>query len=402
MEEEIVASSDVPVTKVVKENIDASTYVSCEAALRNELRGMDVRSPSSTCAVPVDTCCSPSGDHSQNARSSSEASRSRRRHLRVAGLTSANRVIALDLPPLSGVKPCSSHSQSKILRISESWVSLDQGNPLHLHANDSNYAFIISVKLTGANQHMANSTKDMIDVVDVSNLKLTVGHPNGTLAKITHVGNLKLNNDVILFNVLVIHDYTVRVLGIGSEIGGLYLFDKKYNMSVVSNNSKFFAYHDSKEVWHCRLGHPANKVLKLLKGSLNLTNVDHDGPYEVYHKAKEIRNSFPLSENKSTVFGQLIHLDVWGPYKVVNRVGFRYFLNVVDDFSKSVWVYLLKTKDEVFGMFVSFYNLVFTQFNKKVKVIRCGNGTEFCNQKMNDFVQTMGIVHQTTCAYTPQ
>ncbi|GJV86552.1 DNA-directed DNA polymerase [Tanacetum coccineum] len=49
---------------------------------------------------------------------------------------------------------------------------------------------------------------NMIDVVDVSDLKLTVGHPNGTLAKITHVGNLKLNNDVILFNVLVIHDYT--------------------------------------------------------------------------------------------------------------------------------------------------------------------------------------------------
>jgi hypothetical protein len=84
-----------------------------------------------------------------------------------------------------------------------------------------------------------------------------VGHPNGTLAKVTHVGNLKLNDNVILFDVLVVPEYCVslisvnklikdsklrigfdetkcyiqdlnqqRVLGTGSESGGLYLFDK--------------------------------------------------------------------------------------------------------------------------------------------------------------------------------
>ncbi|GJZ80276.1 ribonuclease H-like domain-containing protein [Tanacetum coccineum] len=66
--------------------------------------------------------------------------------------------------------------------------------------------------MTGANQHMTNSTKDMIDLVDVSNLKLIVGHPNGTVAKITYVGNLKLNNDVIMFNVLVMPEYIVSLL----------------------------------------------------------------------------------------------------------------------------------------------------------------------------------------------
>ncbi|GKD27959.1 ribonuclease H-like domain-containing protein [Tanacetum coccineum] len=58
-----------------------------------------------------------------------------------------------------------------------------------------------------ANQHMINDTKNMFNLVDVSSLKLTVGYPNGTLAKITHVGNLKLNNDVILFDVLVVPEY---------------------------------------------------------------------------------------------------------------------------------------------------------------------------------------------------
>nr|GEX72728.1 hypothetical protein [Tanacetum cinerariifolium] len=40
--------------------------------------------------------------------------------------------------------------------------------------------------------------------------------------------------------------------------------------------------------------------------------------------------------------------NVWGPYKVVSREGFRYFLTIADDYSRSVWVYMLKTKDEVF------------------------------------------------------
>nr|GEV81859.1 ribonuclease H-like domain-containing protein [Tanacetum cinerariifolium] len=96
-----------------------------------------------------------------------------------------------------------------------------------------------------------------------------------------------------------------RVLGTGSEFGGLYLFDKEYNKSIVANNS-----------------------------SLNLSNIDHEGPFEVCHKATQNMVSFSLSENKSTVFGQLMHLDVWGPYKVISREGFRYFLTIVDDYSR--------------------------------------------------------------------
>ncbi|GJX57294.1 ribonuclease H-like domain-containing protein [Tanacetum coccineum] len=92
-----------------------------------------------------------------------------------------------------------------------------------------------NANMAGANQRMTNSVKNMFNLVDVFGLKLTVGHPNGTLAKITHVGNLKLNNDVILFDVLVVPEYTDlkkgKFLGTGSEFAGLYLFDEKYNVS---------------------------------------------------------------------------------------------------------------------------------------------------------------------------
>ncbi|GJX19485.1 ribonuclease H-like domain-containing protein [Tanacetum coccineum] len=184
----------------------------------------------------------------------------------------------------------------------------------------------------------------------------------GILAKITHIGNLKLNNDVILFDVLVIPEYCVsllsvhklikdsklivsfdetkcviqdlkreKVLGTGSESAGLYVFDANCDKLVVSNQSKFLVCYVSKEVWHNRLGHPAN--------SLNLSNLDHNSPCEVCHKAKQTRDSFPISDHKSVALGDLIHLDVWGPYKVVSRDGFRLPSSVLNGKSPFSLVY---------------------------------------------------------------
>nr|GEW70368.1 ribonuclease H-like domain-containing protein [Tanacetum cinerariifolium] len=143
---------------------------------------------------------------------------------------------------------------------------------------------------SGANQHMINDIKNMFNLIDVSGLNLTVGHPNGTIAKITHVGNLKLNNDVILFDVLVVPVYTVsllsvnklikdskfsvcfdesncyiqdlrkgKILGTRSEFAGLYLCDEKFNVSPTICNSEYFSCYVSKDIWYNRLGHPANQ-----------------------------------------------------------------------------------------------------------------------------------------------
>ncbi|GJW21020.1 ribonuclease H-like domain-containing protein, partial [Tanacetum coccineum] len=146
---------------------------------------------------------------------------------------------------------------------------------------------------SGANQHLTVSNVGMFNIVDISELKFTVGHPNGTLAIISHVGNLKLTNNVILYDMLVVPGYCdwkrEKVLGSGSETGGLYMFDM--------NND-------------C---------------------------YVVCHMAKNTRELFPLSDHKSKSLGELVHLDLWGPYRVPIREGFKYFLTIVDDYSRAIW-----------------------------------------------------------------
>lgn len=78
-----------------------------------------------------------------------------------------------------------------------------------------NFGWIID---SGANQHLTNSSKDMFNLIDIYELKLTVGHLNGTLANITHVGNLRLNKDVVLFDVLVVPEYCVSLMSVNKLI----------------------------------------------------------------------------------------------------------------------------------------------------------------------------------------
>ncbi|GJU43361.1 ribonuclease H-like domain-containing protein [Tanacetum coccineum] len=120
------------------------------------------------------------------------------------------------------------------------------------------------------------------------------GHPNETLAKITHVGNLKLNNNVVLLNVLVMLEYCVSLLSVHKLIK-----DSKLSFSVDETTCYI---QDLKKDTVLGTGSESDG-LKLLKNSLNLSNVDHNGHCEVCHTAKQTRDAFLLSEHKSTVFG---------------------------------------------------------------------------------------------------
>jgi len=37
-------------------------------------------------------------------------------------------------------------------------------------------------------------------------------------------------------------------------------------------------------------------------------------------------------------------MDIWGPLAITYVDGHKYFLTVVDDFSRHTWIFLLKTK----------------------------------------------------------
>ncbi|GJT37766.1 retrovirus-related pol polyprotein from transposon TNT 1-94 [Tanacetum coccineum] len=82
--------------------------------------------------------------------------------------------------------------------------------------------------------------------------------------------------------------------------------------------------------------------------------------------------------------------------------GCRYFLSIVDDYSRRVWVHFLRHKNEAFSKFKEWKQLVENQTGRKQKKLRTDNGLEFCNQKFNNLCKESGIARHLTVAGTPQ
>ena len=66
------------------------------------------------------------------------------------------------------------------------------------------------------------------------------------------------------------------------------------------------------------------------------------------------------------------------------------------------WIYFLKHKFEVFDKFATFFKLIQTQFHTTIQTLMSDNGREFVNNPMTQFCKEKGVIHQTSCAYTPE
>ncbi|GKF00044.1 putative ribonuclease H-like domain-containing protein [Tanacetum coccineum] len=62
----------------------------------------------------------------------------------------------------------------------------------------------------------------------------------------------------------------------------------------------------------------------------------------------------------------------------------KYCLVVTDDYSRFTWVFFLTTKDETSEILKCFIKEIENLVDKKVKIIRSDNGTEFKNKVMED------------------
>ncbi|GJY17854.1 putative ribonuclease H-like domain-containing protein [Tanacetum coccineum] len=80
----------------------------------------------------------------------------------------------------------------------------------------------------------------------------------------------------------------------------------------------------------------------------------------------------------------------------------KYCLVVTDDYSRFTWVFFLTTKDETSEILKNFIKEIENLVDKKVKIIRSDNETEFKNKVMDDFCSEKGIRIEYSVASTPQ
>lgn len=119
-------------------------------------------------------------------------------------------------------------------------------------------------------------------------------------------------------------------------------------------------------------------------------------------EGKQMRLSFSTSTTKTSNCLELVHSDLCGPMENKSIGGSIYFMTFIDDFSRKVFVYFLKSKTEAFDVFRDFKKLVENQTERTIKIFRTDNGGEFCSNEFSRFLKQNGIIHQTTNPYTPE
>jgi hypothetical protein len=219
---------------------------------------------------------------------------------------------------------------------------------------------------SGASNHMTGCLQHLSDVREV--VGCPVGLPNGQTAMSTKEGTMRLADGLILKNVLyvpklncnlisisqlsdesnctvqftanlcAIQDHTSKMLiGAGERRDGLYFFREV-------PKAKAYKVEEIKqlEVWHQRLGHPSWKTTQLVSNCSGSRVSDLKNKVcDTCQRAKQTRETFPLSSKHASDVFDLIHCDLWGAYRTPSSCGASYFLTIVDDCSRAVWIFFI-------------------------------------------------------------
>ena len=119
-----------------------------------------------------------------------------------------------------------------------------------------------------------------------------------------------------------------------------------------------------------------------------------------YGKSNRVKFGTGIQRTKRTL--DYIHSDLWGPGRIQSHSGSKYFMSLVDDYSRKLWVFILKSKSDALMCFKQWKVLVENQTGRKVKRLRTDNGMEFCSEEFDRFCKSEGVARYRIVVGTPQ
>ncbi|CAI7872796.1 unnamed protein product, partial [Closterium sp. NIES-54] len=170
-------------------------------------------------------------------------------------------------------------------------------------------------------------------------------------------------------------------------------------------------------LWHHRLGHPSLPRLRGMHSRLLVSGLPRSLPplppspalpclpcVEGRQRAAPHSSSFP----PTTAPLQTLHMDVWGPASVSGQSRERYFLLVVDDYTRYTTVFPLRSKGQVVDVLIPWIRTVRLQlrerFGQDLLVLRLHSdrGGEFFSSLLMDFCRGKGILQSFMLPESPQ
>ncbi|KAH0717971.1 hypothetical protein KY285_014002 [Solanum tuberosum] len=163
------------------------------------------------------------------------------------------------------------------------------------------------------------------------------------------------------------------VVARGDKLSNLYVFQGSIlrgSVNVVENDT-------SSLLWNRRLNHMSEKGMDNLAKKNLLFGV------------------------KQEKLNKCVHCLADKQKRVRSHSGALYFMTFIDDYSRKLWVFSLKFKDQVLDVFKSFQVLVERQTKKKLKCICSDNGGEYIGP-FDRYCREQNIQHQKTPPKTLQ
>ncbi|CAI7890954.1 unnamed protein product [Closterium sp. NIES-53] len=170
-------------------------------------------------------------------------------------------------------------------------------------------------------------------------------------------------------------------------------------------------------LWHHRLGHPSLLRLRGMASRLLVSGLPRSLPplpqgpgptcvpcVEGRQHAAPHSSQFPPTEAPL----QTLHMDVWGPARVHGLGNERYFLLVVDDFSRYTTIFPLRSKGDVTEVLIDWIRAARLQlrqsFGSDFPVLRLHSdrGGEFSSGLLRAFCRARGIRQTFTLPDSPQ
>ncbi|CAI5996946.1 unnamed protein product [Closterium sp. NIES-65] len=167
-------------------------------------------------------------------------------------------------------------------------------------------------------------------------------------------------------------------------------------------------------LWHQRLGHPSLPRLRGMASRYLVSGLPRSLPplppgpaptcvpcVEGRQRAAPHSSEFPPIEAPL----QTLHMDVWGPARVRGQGHERYFLLVVDDYSRYTSVFPLRSKGDVTQVLIDWIRAARLQLRESFGSDFCvhsGRGEEFSSALLGAFCQAQGIRQTFTLPASPQ
>ena len=177
--------------------------------------------------------------------------------------------------------------------------------------------------------------------------------------------------------------------------------------SPASADTTFSRIRQDSVLWHRRFGHIGMDATKAaltknyVKGVLFEGSVLRDRCIPcIVGKSPQI--SYSHHGHRASKIGELIHMDICGPYPVQAPRGEKYFFSLLDDRSNWGFVFGLKLKNDAFSCYLKTEAFLERFTSAVVLTVRCGGELELTAGPMGSHLSSKGIVVQRAVLYAHQ